>query len=116
MTRPLGAALVRLAADDASWVHRVPAVPAPHLLTATVHGRDLADVPSSDLAARGVRILAVHDADGQGHVDLVVPVALAQGQPQWFHDLLTTVDRAWDLRLGPVQALFGDTLAVHLGH
>lgn len=117
---PPGAVLVRVRADAPDWIHRVPAVPAGDVVTVSVSDTALREVPSADLLARGYRIVGVHPwraaTDGHGAVDLLVTAALIDHHPGWWQRLLGVADRAFDLRLGPVQRVLGQEIALHLTH
>lgn len=115
LEQPPGAALVRIAAIGGEWLDRVPIVPRGRTLTVTVGRSEHRDVSAPTLAERGYRIVG-GVGDGAPHVDVLVEIALAQAEPAWFRSLLAVADRAFDLRLGPVQALLGPTLAVHARH
>ena len=117
---PPGAVLVRVRADSPSWIHRVPAVPAGDVVTVSVSDAALREVASADLLHRGYRIVGVHPwraaTDGHGAVDLLVTAALVERAPAWWQQLLLVADRAFDLRLGPVQRVLGQEIALHLTH
>lgn len=115
---PPGAVLVRVRADSPSWIHRVPAVPHGDTVTVSVSDASLREVTSADLLERGYRIVGVHPwraaTDGHGAVDLLVTAALIDRAPAWWQRLLGVADRAFDLRLGPVQRVLGQEIALHL--
>lgn len=117
---PPGAVLVRVRADGPEWIHRVPPVPGGEVVTVSVSDVALRAVPSADLLRSGYRIVGVHPwraaTDGHGAVDLMVRARLADGAPGWWQDLLVVADRAFDLRLGPVQRVLGQEIALHLTH
>lgn len=109
---------MRVFAHGASWVRSLPPVPGGHTVTVTVSSLRLTQVPADDLVSHGYRLAGVwegHRRRGAGDsVDLLVPAELAGAHPQWWSDLLRQAARAFDLDLGPVQALLGDEVAVHL--
>lgn len=109
---PPGAAIVRLHGAGPDWLERVPAVPAPHLLTVTTTTPGQRDVTSALLAGRGYRIAGMLRSEAP-HVDILVPIMVAQTEADFFRQLLRVADRAFDLRLGPVQAFLGPAIAGH---
>lgn len=115
---PPGAVLVRVFAHGASWVRSLPPVPAGRTVTVTVSSPALTRVPADDLVSHGYRLAGVWDSGrrrGAGEtVDLLVPADLAEAHPAWWSELLRQAARAFDLDLGPVQALLGDEVALHL--
>jgi hypothetical protein len=117
---PPGAVLVRVRADAPTWIARVPAVPAGHVVTVSVSDAALREVASEDLLRCGYRIVGVHPwraaTDDHGSVDLLVTAPLVADHPRWWRDLLAVADRAFDLRLGPVQRVLGQEIALHLAH
>lgn len=117
---PPGAVLVRVRADSPSWISRVPPLPRGEVVTVSVSEPSLREVPSQDLRRCGYRIVGVHPwrpaTDGHGTVDLLVTAALIDTWPSWWRQLLSVADRAFDLRLGPVQRVLGQELALHLTH
>lgn len=117
---PPGAVLVRVRADGPSWIDRVPAVPAGHVVTVSVSDPTLRGVASEDLLRCGYRIVGVHPwraaTDGHAAVDLLVTAPLVEAAPAWWRALLAVADRAFDLRLGPVQRVLGQEIALHLAH
>lgn len=117
---PPGAVLVRVRADSASWISRVPPVPAGELVTVSVSDPALREVPTAELLRSGYRIVGVHPwraaTDAHGAVDLLVTAPLVEQHPAWWRALLAVADRAFDLRLGPVQQVLGQEIALHLAH
>jgi hypothetical protein len=117
---PPGAVLVRTRADGPDWIDRLPAVPAGRHVTVSVSHPDLRAVPAHLLLQRGYRIVGVHPwraaTDGHGSVDLLVHANLIESAPAWWQTLVAVADRAFDLRLGPVQRVLGDEIALHLAH
>ena len=115
---PPGAVLVRVRASSPAWIHRVPAVPAGDAVTVSVSDAALREVASADLLERGYRVVGIHPwragTDGHGAVDLLVTAALIDRAPAWWQALLAVADRAFDLRLGPVQRVLGQEIALHL--
>jgi hypothetical protein len=113
---PPGSVLLRVVADDASWIERVPPVPTGHVVPVTVDGPALARVPVDELVARGYRIRATVPApmDGHGAVDLLVLPRLRSEHPGWWADACAAADRLFDLELGPVRLLFTPTLREHV--
>ena len=117
---PPGAVLVRVRADGPAWIHRVPPVPSGHLVTVSVSDAALREVPGADLLRCGYRIVGVHPwraaTDGHGAVDLLVTAPLIEAHPAWWQGVVAVADRAFDLRLGPVQRVLGQEIALHLTH
>lgn len=117
---PPGAVLVRVRADGPTWIDRLPPVPDGHLVTVSVSDVALREVPSADLLRCGYRIVGIHPwraaTDDHGAVDLLVTAPLIEAQPRWWRDLVAVADRAFDLRLGPVQRVLGQEIALHLTH
>lgn len=115
---PPGAMLVRTRASGTDWAQRLPPVPGGHLVTASVGHPHLREVPAADLLASGYRVVGVHG--GTGHdgdtVDLLVRSDLVAAHPAWWRRLAAVADRAFDLRHGPVQAVLGREIALHLAH
>lgn len=109
-----GSVLLRLHAEDASWIDRLPA--APTAVTVTVDRRRLADVPVDELVAKGYRIAGiVASGDDAPGVDLLVPAATQASDPAWWTDVLRAADRAYDLDMGPARLLLAERLRVHCG-
>lgn len=117
---PPGAVLVRVRAESPDWIHRVPALPDDEVVTVSVSDVGLRDVAPQDLLDRGYRIVGVHPwraaTEGHGAVDLMVTARLVEAHPEWWKRLLGVADRAFDLRLGPVQRVLGQEIALHLAH
>ncbi len=117
---PPGAVLVRVSADTPDWIDRLPAVPGRGVVTVSVSDPSLREVPSAALARSGYRVVGVHPwrpaTDGHGSVDLLVTSLLIETQPAWWRELLMIADRAFDLRLGPVQRVLGQEIVLHLTH
>lgn len=115
---PPGAVLVRVRADTPSWIDRLPPVPGRGVVTVSVSDPSLREVSSAALQRGGYRVVGVHPwrpaTDGHGSVDLLVTSLLIESQPAWWHDLLVIADRAFDLRLGPVQRVLGQEIVLHL--
>ena len=112
--------LVRVRADAPTWISAVPPVPAGEVVTVSVSDPGLRDVATADLLRCGYRIVGVHPwraaTDGHGTVDLLVTATLIEQHPRWWRELLAVADRAFDLRLGPVQQVLGQEIALHLAH
>lgn len=117
---PPGAVLVRVRADTPAWIDRLPVVPGRGIVTVSVSDPTLREVPSAALERGGYRIVGVHPwrpaTDGHGSVDLLVTSLLIETHPAWWRDLLRIADRAFDLRLGPVQRVLGQEIVLHLTH
>lgn len=112
----LGATLVRLHADGPEWIDRLPPTPVGEVVTVTVSHTALRRIPAQRLFETGYRVVGVHPPSGdRSTVDLLVHAELAAGHPEFFRQLLTVADRAYDLRMGPVQMALGPELAIHLG-
>lgn len=109
---PPGAAIVRLIGAGSAWLERLPGVPRPHILTVTITEPSQRDVASTLLEERGYRIAGQVRADA-AHIDVLVPIAIAQSERDFFVALLAVGDKAFDLRLGPVQRLLGPAIAGH---
>jgi len=107
---------VRLRAASELWIDRVPPVPFGHIVTATVSGKALADVPTDELVARGVRVVGRHVPPrlGRGTVDLLVPTTLVESPTGWFQQLVSEAEQVFDLAHGPVQHVFAAEIATHL--
>lgn len=117
---PPGAVLVRVRADTPSWIERLPVVPGRGIVTVSVSDPRLREVPDAALAHGGYRVVGVHPGrpatDGHGSVDLLVTSLLIESHPAWWRALLMIADRAFDLRLGPVQRVLGQEIVLHLTH
>lgn len=117
---PPGAVLVRVRADTPAWIDRLPVVPGNGIVTVSVSDPSLREVSSGALSRGGYRIVGVHPwrpaTDGHGSVDLLVTSLLIESHPGWWRDLLMIADRAFDLRLGPVQRVLGQEIVLHLTH
>lgn len=112
----VGAMLLRLHADGPGWIDRLPPVPAGHVVTVTVSDASLRGVPAQRLLETGYRVVGQHPlTSGQSTVDLLVQAEMATAFPGYVQALLAIADRAFDLRMGPVQAVLGPELAIHLG-
>ncbi|MFU8839379.1 MAG: hypothetical protein ACNA8R_01500 [Nitriliruptoraceae bacterium] len=111
---PDGAVLLRLPAAGRSWPETLPAVPSGDTVTVTVGRADL--LPEGHAAAdRGYVVVgAASDTRPLGDVvDLLILPELQQRAPAWWGELLGRANRAFDLRLGPVQHVLGAELAMH---
>lgn len=108
---PTGAVLLRLVAHDGSWLLRLPEVPGRRTLSVTVGGAEHRAVASTDLARLGYRV--VGSTGDPRHVEVLVPVSMAEAHPAWFLAALAVADRAFDLRHGPVQRLLGPVIGLH---
>ncbi len=112
---PAGSALVRIRAEDASWIDRVPPVPVDHVVTVSTGATAQRQVTDDALAATGYRIVGAQPPTSlPAAVELLVPGALMAAEPDWWSRLLAVADQAFDLRLGPVQLVMGNHLPVHL--
>lgn len=113
---PPGAVLVRVPAHGQGWAARLPAVPRGRVLTVTVGHDSLLPVPVDDLIAGGYRIVGVADTRRPvgDYVDVLVPGDLREGEPGWWQRLVAAADRVFDLRMGPVRALLGPEIDLHL--
>jgi hypothetical protein len=110
---PPGALLVRVATTGPSWVGRLPPVPGGLEITVSVSAPDQREIPSDRLAASGYRIVGCHP-NRTGTVDLLVPASVIAAHPDWWRQVLAVADRAFDLRLGPVQRILGAEISLHL--
>lgn len=112
----LGATLIRLRAEGPEWIDRLPPVPAGEVVTVTVSDGALRQVPPQRLLETGYRVVGMHPATTDGPtVDLLVSAEMAAGHVGFLRQLLACADRAFDLRMGPVQLVLGPELAIHLG-
>ena len=112
----LGATLIRLHADGPGWIDRLPPVPVGEVVTVTVSDVALRQVPPQRLLETGYRVVGMHPpTTDRPTVDLLVPAELAAGHVDFLRDLIRRADRAFDLRMGPVQLVLGPELAIHLG-
>lgn len=115
LAAPAGSALVRVLADDASWIDRLPPVPAGHVVTVAVGSQAHRAVTDDALAATGYRIVGPQPSTSlPDAVELLVSGALMAAETGWWSRLLAVADQAFDLRLGPVQMVMGNHLPVHL--
>ena len=109
-----GPVLVRIAADDPSWVRGLPSVPEALRVGVTVGDASLASA-DEELAARGYDLIEVVPGRRPGpHADILVTAAVREEQPRWFAALLLVAGRVFDLRFGPVQLVLHDELVAHL--
>lgn len=115
LAAPAGSALVRVLAEDARWIDKLPPVPAGHVVTVAVGSTAHRDVTDDALVATGYRIVGRQPATSlPTAIELLVPGALMADEPAWWSRLLGVADQAFDLRLGPVQMVMGNHLPVHL--
>lgn len=111
---PTGGALVRVHADDGSWVHRLPTVPRGCTITVSTATAAQREVGAADLLHSGYRITGRQPSSRlPAAVELLVNADMMAAEPAWWRQLLTVADRAFDLRLGPVQAVMGSHLRAH---
>jgi hypothetical protein len=113
-----GAVIVRLRADDRSWISQLPVVPGDLTLTVTVGRSDLLPVPASELVNRGYRLVGVaaeHRPIGPT-VDILVPIPLREQHPDWWARLAPLAERVFDLRMGPVRQLLAAEIELHVRH
>lgn len=113
---------VLVACDDSAgaehgWAARLPVVPDGRTVTATLTAVELLrDLPQ--LEDRGYVFAGVHSSTllppGLAAVDLLVPDALARGEPGWYRALAGCAHRAFPLVFGPARRLFGKLARVHL--
>jgi hypothetical protein len=109
-----GPVLVRIAADDAAWVHSLPSLPEPLRVGMTVGDASLAS-HVEELEARGYDLIEVVPGRRPGrHADVLVTAALREEHPRWFAAMLLVAQRVFDLRFGPVQIALHDELVAHL--
>lgn len=117
---PPGAVLVRVRAETTAWIDHLPPVPADGVVTVSVSDPSLREVPSAALERAGYRVVGIHPwrpaTDDHGSVDLLVTSLLIERHPAWWRGLLRIADRAFDLRLGPVQRVLGQEIVLHLTH
>ncbi len=106
--------LVRVDADAATWVHGLPAVPAPHRIGVTV-GVERLRSDAGELSERGYDLIDVVGGRRPGtHAHLLVPALVREEHPRWFTALLLVSERVFDLRFGPVHVALHDELVAHL--
>ena len=110
---PPGALLVRVATTGPSWIDRLPPVPGQHEITVSLSDPTQREIPSARLAASGYRIVGCHP-NHTDTVDLLVPAAVIADHREWWREVLAVADRAFDLRLGPVQRILGAEISLHL--
>ena len=112
---PGDAVLLRLPATDQGWPLALPPVPAGLEVTVTVGHPDLLPTDIEDARARGYRIVgAASDQRPIGSkVDVLVTGAQRAAAPAWWTELLARSERAFDLRLGPVQLVLRSELDLH---
>ncbi len=111
---PAGSALVRVRADDAGWIRRLPPVPGDHVVTVAVGRAEHTHVTDAELSDSGYRIVGPQPSTSlPSAVELLVPGALMADEPAWWSSVLGVADQAFDLRLGPVQLVMGNHLPVH---
>jgi hypothetical protein len=113
---PDGSVLVRVRASGPGWIDRLPAVPADRVLTVTVGHPSLLPVTVDDLVAAGYRIVGTPDPERSFGtcVDVFVPASLREEHPVWWRRLADVADRVFDLRMGPVRAVLGEEIELHL--
>lgn len=112
----LGATLIRLHAEGPEWIDRLPPVPVGEVVTVTVSDAALRQVPPQRLLETGYRVVGMHPPTADGPtVDLLVSAEMAAGHVGFLRQLVGCADRAFDLRMGPVQLALGPELAIHLG-
>lgn len=111
-----GSVLVRVRANGPDWIARLPTVPADRVLTVTIGHPSLLPVAVDDLIAGGYRIVGAADEERSFGtcVDVFVPASLRAEHPGWWRDLADVADRVFDLRMGPVWAVLGEELELHL--
>lgn len=111
-----GSVLVRVRANGPDWIARLPTVPADRVLTVTVGHPSLLPVAVDDLIAGGYRIVGAADEERSFGtcVDVFVPASLRAEHPRWWRELAHVADRVFDLRMGPVWAVLGEELELHL--
>lgn len=111
-----GSVLVRVRANGPDWISRLPVVPADRVLTVTVGHPCLLPVAADDLIAGGYRIVGATDEERSfgSCVDVFVPASLREDHPHWWRRLVDVADRVFDLRMGPVRAVLGEELELHL--
>jgi hypothetical protein len=110
-----GAVLVRIPATTTAWIDRLPPVPEGSRVTVSVSRPSLLDVPAASVRSRGYRLVGIHapsDTD-TGQIDLLVTWALIESAPAWWREVLALAERAFDVRLGPVQRILGAEIALH---
>ena len=107
--------LIRLPAGDRRWPDTLPRAPGSSVLTISVGHPRLLPLDTTDLEARGYRIVGVavaHRPIG-ATIDVLVPGSLLTAEPAWVQALQRRAERVFDLRMGPVQRVLAPELAVH---
>lgn len=113
---PVGGALVRIRCTDAGWIRMLPAVPGGATVTVATATAAQRRVDDAALARSGYRIVGPQPRSGMPQaVELLVPARLMAAEPAWWSAVLAVADRAYDLRMGPVQAVLGRHLDPHRG-
>lgn len=106
--------LVRIDAEDRTWVQGLPSLPDDVRIGVTVGDPSLRG-DSAALEARGYDLIDVIPGRRPGrHADLLVTAAVRAAHPRWFAALLLVAGRVFDLRFGPVQTVLHDELVAHL--
>ena len=112
---PAGAVLLRLPASGPWWMEELPVLPAGTTATVTVGHPGL--LPADPAPARRRGYLIVGSASAARPIGEVVDVLVTEEvrelAPAWWEDLLRRSERAFDLRLGPVQRVLRSELALH---
>lgn len=112
---PVGGALVRIRCADGSWISMLPPVPGGATVTVATATAAQRTVGDADLARSGYRIVGPQPRSGMPDaVELLVSARLMAAEPRWWRALLAVADRAYDLRMGPVQAVLGGHLVAHM--
>lgn len=115
LAAPAGAALVRVLARGGEWIHRLPDVPAGGTVTVSIGTTAHRDVADLDLLRSGYRVVGPHPRSRLPEgVELLVTAEMMAAHPQWWQAVLRVADKAFDLRLGPVQLVMGNHLTPHL--
>lgn len=107
--------LLRLPACDRSWPDRLPTVPGRYALTISVGDPALLPLDPTSIEAQGYRIVGVAATPRStgATIDVLIPGPLLAQEPDWVVLLAERAQRAFDLRMGPVQHVLAAELQMH---
>jgi hypothetical protein len=114
---PADGVLLRIPVGAGTLGAQLPPVPDGHAVTVSFTSVAAAARHAEALEARGYRVVGIHPPGpmrGGEAADLLVTAALIDAAPGWWRQLARLAERAFDLSLGPVGAVFGDILRLHL--
>lgn len=109
-------ALLRIGVD-ARWTDDVPPVPGGRHVTVSLSSPALVAADGPALRALGYDVVGVGDdpaAGTAGAALFLVRPEVARNHPIWWRTLAARAERIHHLAHGPVIAVFGATIAVHL--